>query len=43
MNYFLISVITTSVLFGFLAGILFTWWVLRIVENDFKKQSKHLS
>jgi hypothetical protein len=28
---------------GTLTGILFTWLLLRITENDFRKQSKHLS
>ena len=37
------SVIIFSFLFGVLIGTLLTWYLLRIVENDFKKQSKHLS
>ncbi len=40
MNYQLIAAITTSMIFGFLIGILFTWWLLRVVENDYRKHSK---
>lgn len=43
MNNQLIAAVCTSMVFGFLVGILFTWWLLRIVENDFKKQSMHKS